>query len=479
MVATAGAMAAGRWSNLVEPSSHASPNSRGSVDSFVASSLATEAGLRSPRLGWLVAFLAVYVVVVGPVLFLAVRRRRRPELAWVAVPLVAVLFSAGSYALGRNLRQATQLVQGTVLSSGAAGTNATTYLGVFSRGGRTARVGFPLGWSTASVTSGGTSGAGVAGLQLTADGPDARVPLDAGQFALVAATGPVPSVGGLEITAATGAGGLVTGTVRNTTKLALEDVAVFAGLDAVNVGKLGPGAERTWTVANPVAAARTGAAAQMWWIRGPSDAASVADPALWQAASQGAGQNFLASGAVVAAGWTRDYLPAVRVDGRAARPQGRTVVVARGPVRVGAATDPLDFAVRQDVVRDPSANLGNFSVVRMVLPPGTAASGLVMRGPLGSAEFWVDGAWVPAGALTGATGGSGVANVIVPVRPCAPTLPCLPDPTVFLGRGVVPGLVGPPVQVPEGAVHDGVVFARVPGFVTPSSGVQVTLGRAT
>ena len=71
--------------------------------------------------------------VVGPVVFFAVRRRGRPELAWVAVPLVALLFTSGSWAVGRNLRKATELVHASVITTGAGGPVASTYVGVFSR----------------------------------------------------------------------------------------------------------------------------------------------------------------------------------------------------------------------------------------------------------------------------------------------------------------------------------------------------------
>jgi hypothetical protein len=97
VVATGGAVAAGRWSGLVEPSGRGTVSGRffgGQMP--LASTLAADAGLRTPEIGWLVGFLVAYVVVAGPVVFFAVRRRGRPELAWVAVPLVALLFTSGS-----------------------------------------------------------------------------------------------------------------------------------------------------------------------------------------------------------------------------------------------------------------------------------------------------------------------------------------------------------------------------------------------
>lgn len=481
VVATDGAMGAARWANLVEPSTRMATAERGSGDSPVASSLAVASGLRSPRLGWLVAYLVVYVALVGPVLFLAVRRRRRPELAWVAVPLVALLFSTGSYAVGRNLRDAAQLVQGTVLSSGPGGTTATSYLGVFSRGGRTIRVGFPAGASVLAVAGQGSAGAGATGVRVSSEGVDADIPLDAGQFGMVAASGPAPGAGGLEVSSAiTAPGGGVTGTVRNLATFRVDDVAVFAGQDGTLVGALGPGEERPWIVANPVAAARGGAEFRVWARPGTGSSADAAwDVGLWETAARPGGAGYRSTGAVVAAGWTHDFVPAVRLDGKAARPEGRTVVVTRAPVRLGAPGDLVDFAARAAVVRDPfSDNFGQSSlrasVVRFVLPADAPTAGLVLRLPFGSAELWQDGAWQSAscGAADCPAGTSGVGSVVG--SSCASNGPCVSMTTVPITK---PGAQGA-FTVPESAVHGGVVYVRVPGPASPERGVQITLGRA-
>ena len=492
VVTTDGAMAAGRWANLVEPTARSSSAGRGAPDTSVASSLASEAGLRAPRLGWLVGFLAVYVVAVGPLLFLAVRRGRRPELAWVAVPLVALLFSTGSYVVGRNLRTATQLVHGTVLTDGPAGPTATSYLGVFSRGGETARIGFDAGWSTLPATDG--FAAALSGVSVTADGPEARIPLDAGQFGMVAGTGPVPGAGALEVSALTNAGGRVTGTVRNPSAFTLEEVAVFVGTDGTVVGTMAPGDERDWTIQNPRAPNRAGVEFRLWSSMANGGPGAALDMGLWQAAMQSTGSSLRSGGSVVAAGWTREHVPSVRMGGRTARPEGRTLLLAQGPVRLGAAADPIESAVRQDVVRDPfsdrfnAVDRGSGSVVRFVLPAGAPAANLVLRHPFGGAELWQDGAWRAAACAgpdcgsssngNGSSSGTGSSSGIA--SPCPPGVPCRaegPPTTVQIFRDSAGPGAG--VAVPEAAVRDGVVYARLPGPASADSGVQITLGRAT
>ena len=204
---TAGAIAAGQWSGLVEPTGWAVTGDPGIRfgNGFVGQALANEAGLRVPRLGWLVAFLVLYVLMAGPVVFFVVRRRGHPELAWVAVPLVAVLFTAGSYVGGRGLRDTTRQVDTSVVATGPAGSTAATWTGVFSSGGQTSRVRFGPGW-TPSGQSDIEISTSLSSVTITPDGTEGSLPLDAGQFGIVAANGPVASEGALEVTStATGA----------------------------------------------------------------------------------------------------------------------------------------------------------------------------------------------------------------------------------------------------------------------------------
>lgn len=483
VVATAGAMAAGRWGTLIEPAASTSTPLSLSASTVAASTLASEAGLRTPRLGWLVGFLVVYVLVAGPVVFLAARRLGRPELAWVAVPLVAVLFSTGSYVVGSNVRKATQLVHGTILSTATAGATAVSYVGVFSRRGEAARVGFPTGWSALPLAGDIPGPARPNGISLTADGPDARVALDAGQFGLVAATGPAPNTGGLEVTASAGAGGGVTGTVRNGTPFVLDDVAVLAGGDGAMVGRLAPGETRDWTVAHPTAVGTGPADFRLWSNLPTADAPNLS---LWQAATQVGGASFRALGSVVAAGWTRDFTPPVRVNGRNRRPGGQTVVIGRAAVGPGGANDPVDVAVRQELVRDPfsGANGGPItsgSVVRFVLPDGVPATNLVLHSPYGAADVWRDGAWQPApcadascAAIAGKLGAQAQGPGPLATMACPPNGPCIAAPPVPLR----PGGAATTLTVPDGAVRDGVLYARVQGPLSTTAGLQVSLGRA-
>lgn len=478
VVATDGAIAAGRWAGLVEPSGRAMVSRQFGGELPLATTLASDAGLRTPKIAWLVGFLAVYVILVGPVLFFAVRRRGRPELAWVAVPLVALLFTSGSWAVGRNLRKATELVHASVLSTGAGGPVATSYVGVFSRSGETARIGFPAGWSSGTFSDLGQP-ATPSLLTRTQDGTEVRLPLDTGQFGMVQATGPAPAevAGGLEITAGAEPGGRIPGAVRNHTPFQLDQVAVFAGADVVLVGDLGPGEELPFVLTDAGLGRMGGpggAEFRVWGGPRLGTPESVADFGLWQAALRSGGANFLSPAAVVAAGWTRDYQPEIRVSGRSAQPGGRTLVVGRHhvpPPTTGSTTT----AARRDIVRDPFGNrfgpgfnpgrgAGSGSVVRFVLPDGADTSKLVLRSPFGGAELWQDGAWQPA------TCEGPNCEALGPVPgDCPPGVPCR-----AIGR---PFPMAVDLTVPASSVREGVVYVRVPGPASLDQPFPLSIGR--
>ncbi|HVF13905.1 MAG TPA: hypothetical protein VM942_04855, partial [Acidimicrobiales bacterium] len=402
---TGGAIAAGRWSGLVEPTGWAvasDPSARFG-NGFVGHSLADEAGLRVPRLGWLVAFLVVYVLFAGPVVFLVVRRRGQPELAWIAVPVVAVMFTAGSYVGGRGLRDTTRQVDTSIVATGVSGSTATTWLGVFSAGGHTSRLRFGPGWMPAGADAdfGATT---LSSLAITPDGVEGSLPLDAGQFGVVPSSGPAGGEGSLEVSAVTVAAGEASGRVKNSTSFTLDDVAVFVGTGELLVGRLGPGEEREWRMIDTDLDFffEGGGGPSGFRVWGGADGfspepGSVADFSLWETARRLGGQEFLGPGEAVAAGWTRSFAPPVAVDGRDAG-GGRTLVLGRGRVQAQAASSALD--IRREVVRAPD-NLGRSGdfVVRFVTRDADGGARapdparLVLRGPLGGLDVWQDGGW--------------------------------------------------------------------------------------
>ncbi len=416
--ATDGAMAAGNWAGLVEPT----PVVSGQGNQFFGGvpldgALATDAGLRVPQLGWLVGFLGVYVVVAVPLTLTLLRRRGRGELGWVVLPLVALVFTAASYGAGRQARGGTSTAHATVVHVTEAGALATTSVGIVSPDGGRVSVAYPRRWALAAraISSGGPP----ARLRATlgSDGTSIGQQLDVGQFGVHRASGPVALEGRLEVTATGRDATTLEGTVRNTLPFALEEVGVLQDRWGVAVGRLEAGEERAWTLERSSGDPFPGAAAEVWpdasGFNSAPDPDSVVVFPLWSEFEAAAGADVSAPGTVVAAGWTREFVPPLDAPGSSL--SGRTLVVGSGPVVSGAA-GLVDAAAAAVTVRGPFLSGGVFDetapvVFRLSLPsaaegaPAADPAGLVVRAPEALiVEIWSDGAWR---GLAGGPGGGG------------------------------------------------------------------------
>lgn len=455
---TDGAMAAGNWSGLIEPTPVVSGEGGQFFGGFgLDGALATDAGLSIPRLGWLVGFLAVYVLVAVPLTLTILRRRGRGELGWVVLPLVALVFTAASYGAGREARGGTTTAHATVVHITDGGALATTSVGVVSPDGGRVEVGYPRRWAPAgrSMSFGGppTKLAATIG----PDGVSISQELDVGQFGVHRASGPIGLEGRLEVTATASGATTIEGTVRNTLPFALEEVAVLQDQSAATVGRLEPGQERQWTLevvtgADPF----PGAAGRAWpeasGFNGMPDLESVVAFPLWNEFEAAVGADVLSPGTVVAAGWTRAYEPPLEAPGSTLA--GRTMVVGTGPVTAGVA-GPGGPSVDTAVVRGPSASSGFFDetapvVFRLTLPPpaeGAPAvdpAALVISAPeVLALETWSDGSWRELSPGRAAGQGRG-----------------FPGDARMVGPG--PQMFGPAADhaLPAGAIDDGVVWVR-------------------
>jgi hypothetical protein len=92
-------------------------------------------GLQLPEPMLIGLFLALYILVIGPVNFIVLRRMKRAELAWVTIPALVVLFSVGAYLLAYQAKGGDLVI----IRAGVAHTlpgvqhsNASHYLGIFS-----------------------------------------------------------------------------------------------------------------------------------------------------------------------------------------------------------------------------------------------------------------------------------------------------------------------------------------------------------
>ncbi len=385
---TDGALAAGRWEDVLIPTPVQSQAEEDILSSglFVAgdvtASLASEAGFDLPSIRTLVMVLGVYVLVVGPIAWFAVRRRRT-TLLWAIVPAVALATTGALQLAGSEFRQSDEAVHVTMIETGPGGSMGTSTVFVAGQGGATT-LDLPPGWLTASNSWFGSFGffnGEARPRTMSGDGSQVPVEQGVGGAAVFRARGPVDLDGGLVVTATSDTDGLMRGTVDNTLDVDLEEVAIFvARATVVDVGDLAAGASAEWEAddatrfefdAQPEA--------EVWPI--DVDASSFGfngevpfDPRTGEPidvrASDGGvsslvsslsaysdvvserGTTFKPQGQAVAVGWTRSLSAPLRIGGSVVS-KGRTGIIGRGEVSsVGGRL--VDTGTVQFLVRGPS-----------------------------------------------------------------------------------------------------------------------------
>src|SRR4029078_5679772 len=117
-------------------------------DSQIVQAAAQLPNLALPPVGGLIAILVVYILLIGPINYLILKRIDRREWAWVTMPALIGAFAVGAYAFGSLLRGTNVLVNEAAIVRGAPGATeglAQTYLGVFSPTRANYHIRFPGG----------------------------------------------------------------------------------------------------------------------------------------------------------------------------------------------------------------------------------------------------------------------------------------------------------------------------------------------
>jgi hypothetical protein len=240
----------GLWRSLV-PGRSSSGDVTGTDDSYMVQAVASLPSLALPPIGGLIILLFGYILLIGPINYLVLRRLDRRDWAWLTMPVLIVGFAVGAYAFGSALRGGDVLINEVAVVRGAPGVEeglGSVYVGVFSpnRGNFQVRIpGGALLSAPVSTELNGGPDAGAGALDLLQGDPSRVRDLSIGFGSLRTLLAETPlAVPRLTSDLRLEAGTLV-GTITNQSTQKLENVAIVLGGHSALLGDLEPGAERT------------------------------------------------------------------------------------------------------------------------------------------------------------------------------------------------------------------------------------------
>ncbi|GIW20473.1 MAG: hypothetical protein KatS3mg065_0769 [Chloroflexota bacterium] len=215
-------------------------------DSGLVSALTNLPALALPPIGGLLVLLVGYIVLIGPVNYVVLRRLDRREWAWISMPLLIVGFAVAAYGYGAALRGSDVIVNEVAIATGAAGTTegrSQVYVGVFSPSRGTYELTLPGGPLVAAPVSELFGITGTAGALDVLQGDPARIRgLSIGFGTLRAFRADLPTAVPLVEADLRVVDGIIRGRLVNRSTIRLLAPAVVFGSSAVTLPELAPGA---------------------------------------------------------------------------------------------------------------------------------------------------------------------------------------------------------------------------------------------
>lgn len=105
------------------------------AESIMTQALAAIPALEVPPAELLLALLAAYILLIGPISYIVLRRIDRRELAWVTAPVLVILFTAGAFGVGSSLKGTSIVINEIAMVRAAVDGSAAsvqTFAGIFS-----------------------------------------------------------------------------------------------------------------------------------------------------------------------------------------------------------------------------------------------------------------------------------------------------------------------------------------------------------
>jgi hypothetical protein len=243
------------WEKLISPGAYypegmpPDMSDRQQRSSQMPYALSNMPALDLPSVRGLAMLLGIYILLVGPVNYLVLRWRKRLHWAWITIPLVTGIFSAGAFGMGYIMRGTDLILNKIALIELGSGGSAkvTTYLGLFSPGQQAYEIqvkgGSLLSPIQAYSDPWSSSGAPVGSEMTFVQGDPGEVRgLTVNQWSMQSfmTEGIWTDFGKINADVQVGENGLV-GSLRNETRYELKDAALVLGNNFTHLGNLAPG----------------------------------------------------------------------------------------------------------------------------------------------------------------------------------------------------------------------------------------------
>ena len=224
----------------------------GGSDEFLVYSLGSLPSVQVPKFEQLAILVVAYVVAVGPLNYVVLRRRNRREWAWVTMPVTMLVFAIGAYAYGVSLRGGSVIVNELAVVHGAAGAErgvAESHVGLYSP----TRATFDIQVAgdvllSSPVTNDQRGELAVQPIDVIEGDPSTLRNFGVGfgvqRSFRAEASVPIPRIE----TDLTLTGEVIGGTVTNASDTALDDVSLVYGTSFQVIGPLAAGESRTVNV---------------------------------------------------------------------------------------------------------------------------------------------------------------------------------------------------------------------------------------
>jgi hypothetical protein len=347
-------------------------------DSQIVSAVSQLASLALPPIGGLIALLAGYIVLIGPVNYLVLRRLDRRELAWITMPALIGIFAVSAYLFGTALRGTDLIVNEVAIVRGAPGATegtAQVYLGIFSPSRGTYQVQVPGGALLAAPINGDFFGGNAGALDVVQGDPSLVRNLDVGFGSLRTIRAESATTVPLVEAQLALENGILSGTVRNRSEVALEKVAVVLGGSVAIIGDIAAGEEKPVTLRPTGNAFQQPLADRIFGQAFFGDPSQLTEDGLRQrvrysVVSQltydpmwGNTGNLSSSGAVILA-WGRHEVLDVRIENQAARRNANVLYYLPVDISVSGKTAFPNDLIHSTVVSADAAFFGKdpFSV---------------------------------------------------------------------------------------------------------------------